>query len=113
MSFEDNIKEWVMLDNQVRLHNDKLKQLKDKRTALSDKIVSVDNFDTQLCNRTLQISDGKLKFVQSRVTPALSFKYVEDSLKHIIRNEEQVTQIIQYLKDNREIKMVPEIKRYS
>jgi len=113
MSFEDNIKEWVALDNQLKVYNDKIREIKEKRTRLSDKIVGGDNFDSHLCNKTLQISDGKLKFANTKVTAPLTFKYVQSSLSNIIRNETQVAQIIQYLKEHREIKMVPEIKRYS
>ena len=93
MSFEDNIKEWVALDNQLKLYNDKIKQLRDKRTTVSDKILSVDNFETKLKNKTLEISDGKLKFVSTKISPSLSFKYVEDSLSKIIKNEKQVEQL--------------------
>tara|TARA_Y100000816_G_scaffold30830_1_gene19714 strand:- start:38892 stop:39233 length:342 start_codon:yes stop_codon:yes gene_type:complete len=113
MSFEDNIKEWVALDNQLRLYQDKIKQIRDKRTTVSDKILNVDSFETRLKNKTLEISDGKLKFVSTKVSPSLSFKYVEDSLTKIIKNEKQVEIIMRYLKENREIKMVSEIKRYS
>ena len=113
MSFEDNIKEWVALDNQLKLYNDKIKQLRDKRTLVSDKILSIDNFETKLKNKTLEISDGKLKFVSTKISPSLSFKYVEDSLSKMIKNERQVEQIMRYLKENREIKIVPEIKRFS
>ena len=63
MSFEDNIKEWVALDNQLKLFNDKIKQLRDKRMSVSDKILNVDSFESRLKNKTLEISDGKLKFV--------------------------------------------------
>ena len=111
MSFEENIKEWVALDNQLKLYNDKIKQLKEKRASVSDKIVGIDDFETKLCNKSLQISDGKLKFVYTKSSTALSFKYVEESLRKIIRNEKQVDQIIEYLRENREIKMIPEIKR--
>ena len=111
MSFEENIKEWVALDNQLKLYNDKIKQIKEKRAIVSDKIVGIDDFETKLCNKSLHISDGKLKFTYTRSTTTLSFKYVEESLKKIIRNEQQVEQILKYLRDNREIKMIPEIKR--
>ena len=113
MSFEDNIKEWVALDNQLKLFNDKIKQLRDKRMSVSDKILNIDSFESRLKNKTLEISDGKLKFVSTKVSPALTFKYVEDSLGKMIKNEKQVEQIMRYLKENREIKIVPEIKRYS
>jgi Family of unknown function (DUF5760) len=61
----------------------------------------------------VQISDGKLKFAQTRVTAPLTLKYVEKSLGEIIKNETQVKQIMDYLKQKRESKIVPEIKRFS
>ena len=63
-------------------------------------------------NAPIQIGDGKLKFASTRVSNQLTFKYVEKSLGNIIKNETQVTQIIEYLKTNRDSKMVPEIKRF-
>ena len=43
----------------------------------------------------------------------LTFKYVEKSLGEIIEDENQVKKIMDYLKKNRDIKSVAEIKRYS
>ena len=113
MSFEENIKEWVSIDNQLKVYNDKIRSLKERKAILTDKIVGGDNFENRLCNKTIQISDGKLKFVNSRISSQLTFKYIHSSLSNIIHNKNQVEQIIQYLKENREIKTVPEIKRYS
>lgn len=114
MNFEDGVKEWVQLDNQLRVYNEKIKQVKERKAELFDKIAgNEDVFDTQLHNKTIQISDGRLKFTKTRVASPLTFKYLQSTMGKIIRNEQQVEQIIQYLKDNREIKLVPEIKRYS
>ena len=35
MSFEQQIQQWVALDNQLKQLNDKAKELRDKKTALS------------------------------------------------------------------------------
>lgn len=113
MSFEEQVKEWVSIDNQIQIYAEKMKELKERRSNISNKIVNIDNFDTQLCNKTLQISDGHLKFVNTRVSSSLTFTYVKKSLHNIIKNDKQVDQIIRYLKENREIKTVSEIKRYS
>ena len=61
----------------------------------------------------IQISDGKLKFTKTRISEPLTFKYLEKSLSNIIRNEAQVKQIMEHIKTNREIKIVPEMKRFS
>jgi hypothetical protein len=54
-----------------------------------------------------------LKFAQSKVTNPLTFKYLEKCLGEVIRNENQVTQILDYVKKQREIKTIYEIKRFS
>ena len=32
MSFEDNIKKWVQLDNQIKLYNDRIKSLREQKS---------------------------------------------------------------------------------
>jgi len=112
MSFEESIQKWVSIDNQIKIMNEKLKELRDKRCEVSDSISSyVDNNNMQ--NLSVQISDGRLRFVNTRVQEPLTFKYLEKSLGEVIKNETQVKQIIEYLKKNRETKVVQEIKRVS
>jgi hypothetical protein len=89
-----------------------MKELRDKRSELSDSISSYVD-DNNLQNATIQISDGRLRFANTRVQEPLTFKYLEKSLGEVIKNEVQVKQILEYLKKNRESKMVPEIKRLS
>ena len=114
MSFEENIKEWLLLDNELKLYNERARTIRDRKAELLDKILGENReFDKNLNNRTIDISDGKLKFQNSKQTSPLTFKYLDECLHKIIRNEKQVEQIINYLKQNREIKLVPEIKRSS
>lgn len=114
MSFEENIKEWVQLDNELKLYNERTRTIRERKSELVDKILGEDReFGKNLNNRTIDISDGKLKFQNSKQTSPLTFKYLDECLHKIIRNEKQVEQIIDYLKQNREIKLVPEIKRSS
>jgi uncharacterized coiled-coil DUF342 family protein len=110
--FEESIQKWVSIDNQIKLLNEKMKELRDKRSELSDSISSYVD-DNNLQNATVQISDGRLRFANTRVQEPLTFKYLEKSLGEVIKNEVQVKQILEYLKKNRESKMVPEIKRLS
>ena len=112
MSFENQIQQWVQIDNQLKDLTEKTKTLRDKRNTLEENItnyVSTNN----LSNATVNISDGKLKFVNTRVPETLTFKYLEKTLGEVIKNESQVKQIVEYLKENRDSKIVPEIKRLS
>jgi uncharacterized coiled-coil DUF342 family protein len=112
MSFEQNIQQWVSIDNQIKLLSDKMQQLREKKHELSENINShIEKND--LKNATVQISDGRLRFVSTKVASPLTFRYVEKSLGEVIKDQNQVKRLVEYLKTNREIKIVQEIKRIS
>jgi hypothetical protein len=110
-SFEENIQRWVSIDNQMKLLNEKIRDLRDKKGDLTQSILNHAE-ENHMGNPTIQISDGKLKFTNTRVSEPLTFKYLEKSLSEIIRNETQVKQIIEHIKKNREVKVVQELKRF-
>lgn len=112
MNFENQIQQWVQLDNQLKQLNDKTKELREKRNNLEESIITHAS-SNNLSNATIKISDGRLKFANTRVPEPLTFKYLEKSLSEVIKNESQVKIIIDHLKNKREIKVVPEIKRFS
>lgn len=110
MSFEQKIHQWISIDNQLKIIGDKMKELRDKKTNISEQINN--HIETnKITNTSVKISDGQLKFVSVKETQPLTFKYLEACLSEIIKNEEQVHKIIEYVKNKREIKYVPEIKR--
>lgn len=110
MNFEQNIKQWVSIDNQMKQLTDELKELRDRKNNLNDSIFTHIE-SSNLSNSSIQISDGKIKFIKTKETQQLTFKYLESCLHEIIKNEEQVNKIVEYIKNKREIKYVPEIKR--
>ena len=111
-NFEENIQKWVLLDNQLKILNEKIHEVRDKKSQLLDSITEYAE-KNKLMDANIQISDGKLKFTKTRISEPLTFKYLEKSLSNIIRNEAQVKQIMEHIKNNREIKIVPEMKRFS
>ena len=108
----NNIQKWVAVDNQLKSLNEKMKSLRETRNALSGDITSYAE-KNNLTNNTVNISDGKLKFVNTKVQTPLTLKFLEKSLGEVIRNEVQAKQIVEQIKDKRETKNVPEIKRFS
>ena len=112
MSFENQIQQWVQLDNQLKQLNDKTKELREKRNTLEQNITSYAALNN-LSNSTVNIGNGKLKFVNTKVQEPLTFKYLEKTLSEVIKNENQVKLIMEHIKQKRETKVVPEIKRYS
>jgi hypothetical protein len=112
MSFEENIKKWVALDNQLKTLNEKTKQLRDDKNNLEEGIMTYVETN-KLSNATVNISDGKLRFVSSKQTAPLTLKYIEECLSKCIGNESQVTQIMKVIKESREVKYSADIKRYN
>jgi hypothetical protein len=67
--------------------------------------------EKKLDKATVNISDGKLRFVAAKHTAPLTLTYVEKCLSELITNGKQVEQIMSYIKKNRETKTTMEIKR--
>lgn len=112
MSFEGQIQQWVSVDNQLKQLNEKVRELREKRNTLEGKLVTYAS-ENNLSNATVKISDGRLKFTNTRVQEPLTFKYLEKTLSEVIKNESQVKLIMEHLKQKRTTKLVPEIKRFS
>ena len=109
--FERNIQKWVTVDNQLKIINEKAKELRDEKNDLLEDI-NVYIETNKLTNASIDISDGKLKCTQTKLTQPLTLKFVENCLSNIINDQRQVAQIMKYIKDKREKKDVSEIKRY-
>ena len=110
MTFEQNIKNWVSLDNQIKQLNEKVRILKEQRIETCEEINRTIE-ERNLQNAVVEISDGRLKFTTQKIAQPLTFKYVEQRLAEIIPDESKVDQIINYLKCKRQMKYTPDIKR--
>jgi hypothetical protein len=111
MSFEESIQKWVSLDNQLRSIQDKTKQLREDKNKIEDGIIKYVDAH-QLQNSMVKISDGKLKFTMVKQTNPLTLKYVDECLGKCIKNPDQVKLIMNYIKDSRNSKIIPDIKRF-
>jgi len=109
-NFQENIKEWVLIDNQIKKLNLQCKMLRQEK---KDKEFNIFNYaeDNSLQNAIIEITDGKLKFQQYKTTSPLTFKFLEDCLNDCINNEDQVKTIIKYIKQKRETKYENKISR--
>jgi len=108
MDVENQIKQWIVIDNQLKQYNEKIKELREKRNILEQNIINNTN-----TNITININNERLKIVNAKITEPLTFKYLEKSLGEIIKSDTQVKQIIDHVKEKREIKYISEIKRFS
>ena len=109
-TLESKIKRWVELDNRIKETADAVKDIRTEKYVINDEIIELIE-EKQLGKATVNISDGKLKFVTAKHTAPLTLSYIEKCLSELITNSSQVEQIMTYIKKNRETKTTMEIKR--
>jgi len=111
MSFESNIKEWVKIDDQLKLLHQKQKELREKRGNLNYEINRYIE-GNNLNNSIIQINDGSLKYNSHKSTQPLTFRFVRECLNKCISNKESVEQLMNYIREHRESEINYELKRY-
>ena len=104
------IQRWVLLDSQLKIVNDKTKQLREMRSQLNSKI-SQYMLQNNMSNTKIDISDGDLRICEKKDYSSITFGYIERCLDELISDKIQVEYIIKYLKENREVNVSSEIKR--
>ena len=108
---DKTIQNWVELDNELKKLNERAKDVRTRKNDIEDKIMTYVE-DNNMNNSVVNITDGKIKFCETKQTPPLTLGFLEKCLSEVIANQGQVKQIVDYIKSKRETKMVPEIKRY-
>lgn len=107
----ENVRSWVILDQQLHNIHDKTKQLRELRTKVTSDIcnyVKSNNITTNIA-----ISNGELRIYDKKEYKPLTFTYVEKCLNEIVKDSNHREYIMKYLKDNRELNITQDIKRIS
>jgi hypothetical protein len=106
--FIENVKKWVFLDSKLKDFRDKMKKMGNLKNDIADKI---HEYATKHAIKPVEINDGQLHFVEKREYTTLSYGFLEKCLHNIIPDKKQVEYIMNYIKEQREVKTSPEIKR--
>jgi hypothetical protein len=109
-TLETKIKRWVELDNMIKETSEEVKDIRTEKSVINDEIIEIIE-EKKLEKATVNITDGKLRFVSTKHTAPLTLAYIEKCLFELITNGKQVEQIMLYIKKNRESKTTTEIKR--
>ena len=108
--FIENVQKWVTIDSQLKIVNEKTKQMREMKTRLNAEICNYMNTNN-ISRNSITISDGELRIHEKKEYSSMTFGYVERCLAELINNQPQVEYIMQYLKDNRETTISNEVKR--
>lgn len=108
-SFLENIKKWVVIDSQLKIIHEKTKKMRHMKHELTDQICYYKKSNN--IHPKISISDGELIISEKKEYSPITFTYIEKCLQKIVSDQEHVEFIINYLKENREINVVSEIRR--
>lgn len=112
MVFEENIKKWLILDNKIKELNNQLKSIRSEKNQYNNNIIEYIS-NNNLDNATIKIHDSKLKFMNTNYSQPLSYKFIYDALNKYYHNEDKTIEIINFIKSQREVKIIKEIKRFT
>jgi hypothetical protein len=108
--FKTQLEKWLYVDNELKNVNEKVKKLRDIKSVLTQSLTEHIN-KKELTNSTIKINNEVVKFLNCKTTQPLTFKYLETCLGEIIKDEEKVVKIIEYIKNKRETNYSLDIKR--
>lgn len=107
--FIENVQRWVLIDNQMKIVNEKTNKLRTMKHDLRNQICDYMK-DNNLENKKIVISNGELRLYEKRDYSPLTFTYLEKSLLQIIPDKNHVAYIIKHVKENREIEVSTDIR---
>jgi len=111
-TFVENVQKWLVYEQQLKLVTDKAKQIRESKNTTAESICQY--MQTHgLAHNKIKITDGELKIFEKKEYSPLTFGYVEECLAKIITEKESVEFIMEYLKQNREIKITHEIRKIT
>ena len=111
MSFSDNIKKWVAIDNEIKKFNIEFINKKNHRSLILNEIINYKNINN-LDGKVIKYDSETLKFINSRQYQTITFNLIKTCLNELINDVEQVDYIISYIKEKRTYKNVEDIKRF-
>jgi hypothetical protein len=108
--FVESVQKWVSIDTQIKAINEKVKKARELKSQLIGNIYQYVE-KNGLENTRIEISDGDLKFYEKRDYQPITFGYVEECLEKLFSDPKEVERIMDYLHENREVKVTKDIRR--
>ena len=109
-TLETNFKKWINIEKNIKNINNDLKLLREEKNDLT-KELSLIIEDNNLNKSTFKIGDNFIKYNTYKQSSPITLKYLEKSfLDYFDNDNESVQELLTIIKENREIKIVNELK---
>jgi hypothetical protein len=109
MSFEQTIQQWIKTDQELQELNERIKQLRQTKSELDKKITQ---HSEERGTKLFRYGSIKMKIVESKISESLTFKYLDKCLRDMIKNEDQVNQMLDYIKRKRDVKTISHVTTF-
>ena len=106
---ENKLKEWIAIDEKIYSKNNEIKELKLIKNELNDELFEIIETNT-LQKSTFKINNNFIKYNTVKQTAPITLKYLESCLSDLIDDRDQIENIMNYIKSNRQTKIVTELK---
>ena len=108
-TFPEDIQKFILIDEEIQKIQERLKILRQEKqtaqTKISNKMV-----ENNWQKRAIDAGSYQLSMIERKQYSSITFTYLEEQLPKIIPDKAQVDYVIQYLKNNRQVKQVQEIR---
>lgn len=105
IEFLEDIQKWELLDSQLKIVTEKTKKMREMKQILSKRICDYIDTNPQYKMKTT------IRVYEKREYTPLTYGYIQECLEQIIKNPEHIDYILDYLKENREVKITQDIRK--
>ena len=102
MNFNNSMIEWVTIDNTQREYLNKLKDIREQKSAISEKLVNhikQNDMETNVFKITSMNTNVQLS--KTNVQESLTFKLIEECLDEYLNDKSKTGDIINFIRNKR------------
>ena len=110
MDLQENIKRWVKLDNDSKKLAQSMKELREEKNNISSKLFDYFS-NNSMKPPSVNISDGKLGFIEVNTANVLSYKFLEECLNEFFDETSKTKDLLDFIKSKRTYSKNKTIKR--
>ena len=103
--------EWVVIDDQIKKYNEKIKLLRNKKEDITEKMINELDADNPLPTYNITNMNTSLSFQKNKSYENYNDKFYKDCFTEFLKSEEKATELLKFMKVKRKIKQKIIIKR--
>lgn len=107
---QPKIREWVSIDNEIAILNEKLREKREKRKIINDEIIEYLH-STNTPKIRVNLSDGHITSTTTNTYNPISLKLLQTAFIEYFKDETKATELLEFVKNRREIITINELKR--